>query len=146
MRFCHFRASRCGGATSKISLPQNKIGGSPIGGRDSIPHEDTVIGGVGNPQILAAKPGEHRKIPFGLSDSARTRGEVGLQKNPIRGSEVFGWNPIPNQYTVVPNKNVTVNHNKYCREYRTTADIAGKQQQVYGTACRQPDGSWKVVK
>jgi len=22
--------------------------------------------------------------------------------------------------------------------------IAGKEQQTYGTACRQPDGTWKV--
>ncbi len=33
----------------------------------------------------------------------------------------------------------------YCREYVTTATIAGKKQQTYGTACRQPDGTWKVV-
>lgn len=49
-------------------------------------------------------------------------------------------------YRVTPVKNVTVQGNKYCREYRTTADIGGKQQQMYGTACRQPDGSWKAVK
>lgn len=49
------------------------------------------------------------------------------------------------QYTVTPTKNVTVRGNRYCREYRTTAIVAGKEQQVYGTACRQPDGSWKVI-
>jgi surface antigen len=48
-------------------------------------------------------------------------------------------------YKVTPIKNVQKSGNKYCREYRTTADVAGKQQQVYGTACRQPDGSWKAV-
>jgi surface antigen len=48
-------------------------------------------------------------------------------------------------YKVTPVKNVTVNGNKYCREYQTTATIAGKQQQMYGKACRQPDGSWKAV-
>lgn len=48
-------------------------------------------------------------------------------------------------YRVTPVKNVTKAGNKYCREYRTVADIGGKQQQVYGTACRQPDGSWKMV-
>ena len=48
-------------------------------------------------------------------------------------------------YTVVPTKNVTVDGNQYCREYRSTANIAGKKQQVYGTACRQPDGTWQVV-
>ena len=33
----------------------------------------------------------------------------------------------------------------YCREYQQTVIIGGKQEQSYGTACRQPDGSWKVV-
>lgn len=49
------------------------------------------------------------------------------------------------QYTVTPTRNVTVQGNRYCREYRTTAVVSGKNQQIYGTACRQPDGSWKVV-
>ena len=49
------------------------------------------------------------------------------------------------QYTVVPTQNVTVNGNRYCREYRTTAIVSGKSQEIYGTACRQPDGAWKVI-
>lgn len=48
-------------------------------------------------------------------------------------------------YHVVPVRNVTYHGNQYCREYRSTAVIAGKTQQVYGTACRKPDGSWKIV-
>jgi len=48
-------------------------------------------------------------------------------------------------YTVIPVKNIAYEGNPYCREYRTTAIIAGKKQQVYGTACRQPDGSWRIV-
>ena len=33
----------------------------------------------------------------------------------------------------------------YCREYQQTVTIDGKQQPSYGTACRQPDGSWKIT-
>jgi surface antigen len=33
----------------------------------------------------------------------------------------------------------------YCREYQQTVVVGGQQQSGYGTACRQPDGSWKVV-
>jgi surface antigen len=33
----------------------------------------------------------------------------------------------------------------YCREYQTSVVIDGRQQSAYGTACRQPDGSWEVV-
>lgn len=47
-------------------------------------------------------------------------------------------------YTVIPTRNVTVEGNPYCREYRTTAVIAGKKQQIFGTACRQPDGTWQI--
>jgi len=31
-----------------------------------------------------------------------------------------------------------------CHEYQTTAVIDGKKQPVYGTACLQPDGSWRI--
>ncbi|MCH9770077.1 MAG: hypothetical protein K0U12_04285 [Gammaproteobacteria bacterium] len=48
-------------------------------------------------------------------------------------------------YTVKPIKNYH-SRGRYCREYQTTALIAGKKQQVYGRACRMPDGTWKSVK
>lgn len=32
-----------------------------------------------------------------------------------------------------------------CREYTIDALIGGKKEKVYGTACRQPDGSRKIV-
>lgn len=32
----------------------------------------------------------------------------------------------------------------YCREYQQKVTVGGKVQQAYGSACRQPDGSWKV--
>ena len=32
----------------------------------------------------------------------------------------------------------------YCREYQTTATVGGMAQQSFGTACRQPDGSWQI--
>ncbi len=35
--------------------------------------------------------------------------------------------------------------NAYCREYQTTVVIDGREQSAYGTACQQPDGSWKVI-
>lgn len=32
-----------------------------------------------------------------------------------------------------------------CREYQSTAWVSGRQSQIYGTACLQPDGAWRVV-
>lgn len=34
---------------------------------------------------------------------------------------------------------------KYCREFiLKDATVAGRNQQVYGTACRRPDGTWEM--
>ncbi|MDP9196081.1 MAG: RT0821/Lpp0805 family surface protein [Pseudomonadota bacterium] len=33
----------------------------------------------------------------------------------------------------------------YCREYQQTINVGGRTERGYGTACRQPDGTWQVV-
>ena len=33
-----------------------------------------------------------------------------------------------------------------CREYQGSVTINGRQEPVYGTACRQSDGSWRIVR
>lgn len=32
-----------------------------------------------------------------------------------------------------------------CREYQSTVNIGGRSQTSVGTACLQPDGSWRIV-
>lgn len=32
-----------------------------------------------------------------------------------------------------------------CREFQQTIVIGGREEQGYGTACRQPDGTWRIV-
>lgn len=49
-----------------------------------------------------------------------------------------------NRYTVRPTRTYYSNAQP-CREYTTRAIIGGKTQEIYGKACRQTDGSWKVV-
>lgn len=58
-----------------------------------------------------------------------------------------GWqNPDSgNRYTVQPLRTYYRNDEEPCREYVTKAIIGGKVQQIYGKACRQSDGSWKVA-
>ena len=33
----------------------------------------------------------------------------------------------------------------YCREFTQTVSVGGKTESAYGTACRQPDGTWKII-
>lgn len=34
----------------------------------------------------------------------------------------------------------------YCREYTQEVVVGGEKHQAYGTACRQADGTWQIVK
>ena len=34
----------------------------------------------------------------------------------------------------------------YCREFQHQAQIGGRTRDVYGTACRTPDGQWQAVR
>ena len=34
---------------------------------------------------------------------------------------------------------------QYCREFTNKINVGGKTETGYGTACRQPDGSWQIV-
>ncbi len=49
-----------------------------------------------------------------------------------------------NQYRVTPTRTYYRNEQP-CREYTTYANIGGKQEQIYGKACRTADGSWRVM-
>lgn len=48
------------------------------------------------------------------------------------------------RYVVVPTRTYDLS-GAPCRDYTVDAVIAGRQERVFGTACRQPDGSWQAV-
>jgi surface antigen len=47
--------------------------------------------------------------------------------------------------TVVPKAPYQTADGTYCREFTQTINVGGQSKQAYGTACRQPDGSWKIT-
>lgn len=47
-------------------------------------------------------------------------------------------------YTVVPRRTYETAGGP-CREYTIDAMVAGRPERVYGTACRQADGSWRAA-
>jgi surface antigen len=60
--------------------------------------------------------------------------------------QTIAWTNLDGgHYQVTPYRTWQVPDGRYCREYTTEASIAGRRQQLYGTACRQPDGSWERV-
>jgi len=62
------------------------------------------------------------------------------------GTQVSWRNPDSgNAGTIVPQPAYQASNGQYCREFQQTITVGGDTQQGYGTACRQPDGSWKIV-
>jgi surface antigen len=71
------------------------------------------------------------------------------------GSPTYAYAPVYYQSAYVPNyvapeapppaTYVDEESGDYCREYSQTIRVAGQVQESYGTACLQPDGSWRVV-
>jgi surface antigen len=55
-------------------------------------------------------------------------------------------NPDSGNYgSITPSAPFKNESGQYCREYNQKITVGGKTQNGYGTACRQPDGSWQIV-
>ena len=62
------------------------------------------------------------------------------------GQQITWNNPNNgNSGTIVPVRDGYDTAGSYCREFQQTVVIGGRQQQAFGKACQQPDGSWKIV-
>ena len=46
--------------------------------------------------------------------------------------------------TITPIKTFQQANGTHCREYSQTIFIDGREQEAYGTACRQPNGYWEI--
>ncbi len=67
------------------------------------------------------------------------------QTAPI-GQTVEWYNPeTANKGTVTKTQEGYVKDGRYCREFQQTVTIDSQTERAYGTACRQPDGSWEIV-
>ncbi len=77
---------------------------------------------------------------------AERTSQKALESTPS-GSQVEWNNPDSgNSGTITPTKTYKLDDGRYCREYNQTVNIGGKQEKAYGKACRQPDGTWQIVK
>ena len=62
------------------------------------------------------------------------------------GSHTRWSNPDSgNHGSVTPVRTYQKPSGQYCREYQQTVTVGGRTERAYGTACRQPDGSWEIV-
>lgn len=59
--------------------------------------------------------------------------------------ETIVWNEGGATGSVTTTKTGTSTSGRQCREFQQTVTIGGKEEQTYGTACLQSDGSWEVM-
>ena len=65
---------------------------------------------------------------------------------PAERGEYRVW--TPSVQVVQPERSEAIEQSPqepYCREFQRDVIIDGKSERAYGTACLQPDGSWKIV-
>lgn len=93
-----------------------------------------LIGGAIGNRMDAADSREANRATYGALESAPS-GTTTNWRNPDSG----------NSGTTTPTRTYQAQSGEYCREYEQTVTIGDKTQAAYGTACRQPDGKWKVV-
>jgi len=106
--------------------------------------------GGGSGQVLATMVGTMAGAAIGgsigrtMDETDRLNTTVALEN--VRTDVSSAWvNPDTGYEYVVTPTHTYESGTGPCREYTLDANIGGKTEQVYGTACRQADGSWLVV-
>ncbi|MBY0501262.1 MAG: glycine zipper 2TM domain-containing protein [Alphaproteobacteria bacterium] len=67
-----------------------------------------------------------------------------LESSPV-GKTAQWRNPDSGNYGTITPVKTYQGPQGYCREFQQTVTIGGRTERAYGTACRQPDGSWQLI-
>jgi surface antigen len=130
-----------GGGTAIGGLGGAAAGGllaAALGGKATGIAAGTIIGGL---------------LGAGIGSALDTNSQRAMNQSVHRSLEstpsgtASSWtNPDNgNTGTITPVRTFQNSQGAYCREFQQTVSIGGREERAYGTACRQPDGSWKVV-
>ena len=79
-----------------------------------------------------------------MDDGDRYRAGQALESMPTHQSTSWQNPDTGYRYELTPTRTYYA-ESRPCREYTTEAWIDGRRETVYGTACRQPDGTWRAA-
>lgn len=68
-----------------------------------------------------------------------------LESNPVGQASTWSNPDSGHSGSVTPTRTYQTADGGPCREYQQTVTISGRTETAYGQACRQPDGTWKIV-
>jgi len=78
-----------------------------------------------------------------MDQNDRRRAQDALESAPTNHTTSWRNPDSGNYYEVTPTRTYE-SATGPCREYTTEAVIDGRRETIYGTACRQPDGTWQA--
>jgi surface antigen len=98
-----------------------------------------TIGGAALGAFVGSRVGRN----MDRGDRARTT--QALDKSADGESTTWRNDETGMHYSVTPTRTYQVDSGGRCRDFTTVAPIDGSDVVVRGTACRQPDGTWKSL-
>lgn len=142
--------------------------GGAFGGGNGFNKQEvgTVLGGVGGAVVGAQfgkGDGKLAMTALGALLGAGIGNQVGssLDKADIQynnravqrslessqAGQTLPWNnpQSGNSGSITPAAPYQNSDGQYCREFTQKINVGGRSETGYGTACRQPDGSWQIV-
>ena len=113
------------------------IGAAAGGGATGIA-AGVLLGGLAGGAVGSALDAQDR-------ETANRTAQRALETAPSGTATTWNNPDSGNSGSVTPTRTYQASDGRYCREYQQTVIISGKPQETFGTACREPDGTWKVV-
>ncbi len=115
--------------------------GSNIGGG-----KGAIAGTIGG-TLLGAMIGSSIGASLDKADMAMYHSTSQRALETAQPGQSLPWkNPQTGNYgSITPSGYYQNSSGQYCREYSQNITVGGKTEKGYGTACRQPDGSWQIV-
>ncbi|MGQ9365176.1 RT0821/Lpp0805 family surface protein [Azospirillum sp. ST 5-10] len=123
--------------------PDSVVGGV-IGSKIGGPPDTPAAGDVGS--LLGAYMGKPIAASIAASDQPHAA-EAARRAYAAPVGELIGWNnPVTGHSGTVTSTRAGYNNKgEYCREYQQTVTADGQKEMAFGTACKLPDGTWKLV-
>ncbi len=105
------------------------------------------LAAVGAGVLLGGLLGSEVGKSLDKADQAYLAGNAqsSLESAPLGMTSSWANPDSGNSGSMTPTRTYQTAAGQNCREYHSKVTIDGQTEDVYGTACREPDGSWRFV-
>jgi surface antigen len=139
--------SACEGNNIGTKQAVGTVGGAVLGGflGSQIGGGSGQLWATGAGAVLGALAGSEIGKSLDRADRAYMGQTTQASLEHTRSGETSTWQNPDSGHTgsVTPTRTYQQNET-YCREFQQSVTIGGETERAYGTACRQPDGTWKI--